>query len=120
MRADATNEGLDGLGTSAWRELGINGTGVTVAIIDVGFDGYSGMLGNELPSSVTTIDHCSGNFSAPPPIGSEHGAAVAEVVHQVAPGAHLLLICIDSEVGLAQAERDAITANAKVINESVT
>ena len=31
-----------------------------------------------------------------------------------------MLICIDSEVGLALAEQDAITAGAKVINESLT
>src|SRR5581483_11812558 len=112
-------EGLDQIGAQAWHEAGLDGTGVKVAIIDLGFYGYAARLGSVLPASVTTIDRCGGNLAAAPPTGTEHGTAVAEVVHQVAPGAQLLLICVDSEVGLAQAEQDAIAAGARIVNHSV-
>ncbi len=37
----------------------------------------------------------------------------------MAPAAQLYLICVDSEVGLAQAEQDAIADGVKIVNHSV-
>ena len=91
-----------------------------IAIVDGGFSGYSSLLGTALPASVTAIDHCSGHLATPPEQGgSFHGTGVAEIAHQMAPGAQLYLICIDSLVGLAQAEQDAIAAGVRVVNHSV-
>jgi len=102
-------------GADVWHNTGLDGSGVKVAIVDVGFAGYSSLLGTALPVAVTTHDDCGGNF----PGGTDHGTAVAEVVHQMAPGAQLDLICVDSEVGLVLAEQDAAADGAKVIVQSL-
>jgi Subtilase family/PASTA domain/Divergent InlB B-repeat domain/Fibronectin type III domain/WD40-like Beta Propeller Repeat len=118
--AESVDEGVAATGADAWHTAGYGGSGVKVAVIDLGFYGYSSLLGSALPASVSTIDHCGGKLSASPASGgTEHGTAVAELVHQMAPGAQLFLICIDSEVGLAQAEQVAITNGVKVVDHSV-
>ena len=56
------------------------------------------------------------------PGGNEQGAgqeAVAEIIHQMAPAAQLMLVCVDSEVDLKLAEQDVIAAGAKIVNHSV-
>ena len=113
------NEAVDRTSAGAWQAAGYDGSGVKIAIIDGGFYGYQAELGAGLPASVTTIDHCSGNLDAPPPTGTEHGTAVAEIVHQIAPGAQLYLMCMDTEVGLAESVDDAINAGVRVVNHSV-
>ena len=117
---DAIDEGVHATDADVWQSAGYTGAGVKIGIVDLGFHGYSALLGTALPASVTAVDHCSGNLAAAPPDGSDHGTAVAELVHQMAPGAQLYLFCIDSEVGLAQAEQDAIADGIKIINESAS
>jgi hypothetical protein len=110
-----TSEGLAALNGPAWHTAGIDGTGVKIAVIDGGFLNYTGaQMAGELPASVTTINHCA-DFQ-----GTDHGTAVAEIVHDVAPGAQLYLICVEDEVGLAQAELDAKAAGVKIINSSMS
>jgi len=76
------------------------GQPVKVAVIDAGFLGHEALLGDDLPNAVTTAVFCpvggstDGCNSAP--IGDMlHGTAVAEIVHDVAPNAELLLLVID-------------------------
>ena len=96
----------------------MTGAGVKVGIIDLGFAGYQALLGSELPASVTTETEagCAGQFAT----DEDHGAAVAEIVHEVAPGAQLYLICISTEVDLANAEAYAKAQGITVINHSVS
>src|SRR5437763_360152 len=116
----AVDEGVAASNASAWHTAGYDGAGVKVAVIDTGFYGYQSLLGTALPSSVTAIDHCSGQITASPDDGgTKHGTAVAEIVHQMAPGAQLWLICVDNEIALAQAEHDAVVAGVQIINHSV-
>jgi len=51
--------------------------------------------------------------------GINHGTNVAEIVHDMAPGAELYLAKINSEMELQQALNDMITAGVQVINHSV-
>ena len=53
----------------------------------------------DLPANVTTQDYCGGSLGAP----EVHGTAVAENVYDVAPAASLYLVCITTEVTLANA-----------------
>jgi hypothetical protein len=118
--ADAVDEGVHSSNAGTWHAAGLGGSGVKIGIVDLGFFGYGSLLGSALPASVTAVDHCSNNLAAAPPIGTEHGTAVAEIVHQMAPDAQLYLFCVDSEVGLALAEQDAIADGVKIINHSVS
>jgi hypothetical protein len=118
---DAVDEGVAATDASVWQAAGYNGAGVKVAVIDEGFIGYNALLGAGLPASVVTINHCGGAAtSSDVAVNTSHGTAVAELVHATAPAAQLYLICIDTEVDLKLAEQDAIAANVKIVNHSVS
>ena len=85
---------------SAWHEKGFTGKGVKVAIIDGGFAGLADrQAAGELPANVVTQDFCGGELST----FDDHGTAVAEIVHEMAPDAQLYLICVGTEVDFAAA-----------------
>src|SRR5581483_11886379 len=84
MVPESLDQGVAATHADAWQVAGEDGSGVTVAVVDIGFAGYTTALAG---ASVTTINHCADPLDS----GSSHGTATAEVVHQMAPGAHLLL-----------------------------
>ena len=100
---------------------GIRGQGVTVAIIDAGFDGLQeayrkGWLDPTVV--VGTIDYSGKGFES----GGDHGLQVARLVHEMAPGASLLLMNLGEdgdEVVFENAVEDAIRLGARVINHSI-
>jgi hypothetical protein len=117
--ADAVvaGEGVGSTNASGLQLVGQTGAGVKVAVIDLGFEGLAAAQGNgDLPVSVTSVDDCSGGFNTV----TEHGTAVAEIVHEMAPGADLYLICVDTEVQLANAEAYAKANGIQIVNHSVS
>jgi subtilisin family serine protease len=99
----------------AWHAKGFTGKGVKVAIIDGGFIGLADRQAQgDLPASLVTRDICGGRFNTE----TEHGTAVAEIVHEMAPEAQLYLICVDTEVDLAAAAAFAKVEGAHVISHS--
>lgn len=112
--ADGTGEGVATVAADAWHTTGHTGSGIKVAIIDVGFAGFENRLGTELPAKVHTFDQC-GDIGS-----SNHGTAVAEVVHETAPHATLYLMCIEDGEHLLEAVVEAIIQGVTVINHSVT
>jgi hypothetical protein len=112
----APDEGVAASGASSWISGGTDGSGIKVAIVDSGF----GDLGPEvaagrLPAGLTVIgDHCGGHVN-----DSSHGTAVAEVVHQMAPGATLFLYCVLDNVGFAQAASELQAQGVKIVNSSL-
>ena len=110
----AVSEGVNLVGASPWHSSGINGGGVKVAVFDSGFAGYASRLGTELPANATTVNFRSdANFTS-----TEHGTAVAEIVYDVAPGAQLYLVAVDTVVSLGNAVSWAISTGVKVVNHS--
>lgn len=69
---------------ASWQKAGYTGASVKVGVLDVGFSGYQGQEGTSLPSRVD-ISCGIGTSTA------SHGERVAEVVHNMAPGADLYL-----------------------------
>jgi subtilisin family serine protease len=99
-----------------WHAKGLTGKGVKVAVIDGGFEGLSQRQAEgELPSNVVTADYCRGHFAD----ATEHGTAVAEIVHEMAPDAQLYLVCIETEVDLANAEAFVKAQGVQIVNHSV-
>ncbi len=96
---------------------GVNGSGVKVAIIDSGgFEGLAALqAAGELPAGVTTKSYCDSGVMES---GGVHGAGVAEVVHEVAPGAELYLICVEDEVDLGLAKDYVVANGIKIVNFS--
>lgn len=79
---------LDRLGVNDWHAHGWRGRGMTIAILDSGFRGYSSQLGKALPRQIKSKSfRQDGNLEAK---DSDHGIACAEIVHAIAPDAHLL------------------------------
>ncbi|MSQ00390.1 MAG: hypothetical protein EXR71_00685 [Myxococcales bacterium] len=91
----------------------VTGAGVTVGVLDVGFDGVEVLLGGELPSEVTT------DFSRGAPDSSSHGAGVAEIIHDFAPDAELTLTTFGTEVEFGEALQSLLDAQVDVLNCSV-
>ena len=116
MPLAVAGEEVGSTGAAGWQTAGITGAGVKVAIINVGFAGLaSAQATGDLPASVTTQDDCAGGFSTV----TQHGTAVAEIVHELAPNAQLLLACVDTPADLATAEQWAVAQGAQIINHSV-
>jgi subtilisin family serine protease len=111
-----TGEELEASGAPGWHTRGLTGKGVKVAVIDGGFAGYtSRQASGDLPSNVVTRDFCGGDL-----LEEQHGTAVAEIVHEMAPDAELYLLCIDTEVDLAAAAAFAQAQGVRVISHSAS
>jgi subtilisin family serine protease len=122
LPAAVVSEGLTVVGAEAWHRAGLTGRGVKVAVIDVGFAGAEALRGRELPSDFVLRDFTSPRPPSPCTSGEEdvHGTAVAEIVHDMAPGAQLLLARVATDVEFAQAVDWALQQGAQVVNLSAS
>lgn len=99
----STTEGLAVINGPAWHAAGHTGAGVKVGIIDGGFMGYPGLLGVDLPPTVTVKNFVDGETDPQVDGTTKHGAACAEIIHDVAPGASLYLAKIGTNLDLQEA-----------------
>jgi hypothetical protein len=89
---------------------------IRVGVLDSGFEGYQGLLGRELPASVTVRSfHPQGIGGG----GEVHGTACAEIVHDMAPDADLYLANFDSLSEHGQAVDWLVSQNVDVISYSI-
>nr|MDQ2957945.1 S8 family serine peptidase [Actinomycetota bacterium] len=131
-QASVTNEGVAASGADAWQSaapaMGNDGSGINVGIVDAGFGNLAAEItagnfnnpdGTSVVQYVTTgtgnQDHCVDDTA------TDHGTAVAEIVHQMAPRATLYLYCVDSNVGFSQAAAQVVAnpAGIKIVNSSL-
>jgi len=84
-----TSEGLAGIGATEWQAAGHTGAGTKVAIIDLGFDGWDTLPEGELPTDVEAVGF---NQTGALDSGTDHGTQMAEIIHDVAPDAKLVLV----------------------------
>jgi hypothetical protein len=117
------SEGVGLTGASSYHSAGYTGSGVKVAVIDLGFAGLSSAIfQGELPNTAVMID-CTGVSCVPTDFPSEtnfHGTAVAEIVHDMAPKAELYLIKVYDTLDLRDAKNYTIANGIKIINHSAT
>ena len=113
LAASGVSEGVVSTGADAWHRAGYTGKGVTVAVIDSGFKGWTSVPGASL--AYTQCGDAELN-------GSDHGAAVAQIVDQMAPDASILLYCVGDETQLANAVSAAVgrTPRVDIIVESLS
>ncbi len=117
---DAVSQGVQTSGATSWLNASpaTTGAGVTVAVVDVGFGNLSAeVAAGALPAGTTVT---SLNNSCPNVNSTEHGTAVAEIVHQMAPGAKLQLYCIADTTGFQQAEQDIVSHGIPIVNSSLS
>ncbi len=118
LLADAiVSEGIFSINADQWHTAGITGRGVKIGILDQGFDGYRDRLGGELPKQVSIRSFVSG--VAPDATGENHGTAVAEIVHAVAPDAELVLAYYDGgDVSMGNAVDWLLEQGVHIISHS--
>ncbi len=111
-----TSEGVQKIRADLYHAAGYRGSGVKIAVIDVGFAGLSASQARgDLPYSVITRDFTGRGIES----DYSHGTAVAEIVHDVAPDAQLYLIKIEDEVDLDNAVSYCISEGIDIINHSL-
>ena len=116
---EVTSEGVAHTGADAWIKLApfhVSGQAVKVCILDLGFQGYSSLKGSELPANVVTKSfRADGDIEA----GEVHGAACAEIVHDMAPDAQMYLVNFDTDVEQHNALDWIIDQGVNVISYSI-
>ena len=100
-------QGAAAHGARTWHSAGYDGSGTKVGIIDAGFRGFRALQGTELPSSVQAMCYTSSSISSNllsdcNGLG-EHGTALAEIVHETAPGASMYIARVFSQGTLRSA-----------------
>lgn len=112
---DAINEGVTRMKAQILHNFNITGNGIRIAILDAGFKDYQSLLGTALPANVITKSfRADGDISA----DENHGTAVTELVHSVAPGAQLYLVNYETELEFRQAVNWLIQQRVDIISHS--
>jgi hypothetical protein len=108
------------IGADAMWSRGVDGRGQTVAVLDVGFGGLDeSVRAGELPAtgieqvSFDTEFGIEGRNAVGAP--TQHGTRVAEALHDVAPGATLLLVNYNTHAQFRQAVDWLISRRAPVV-----
>lgn len=115
---EAVSEGVAEMAANVWQAAGFTGAGVKLGIIDVGFQGYQALLGSDLPATVKTWGKSSAGPEGAANDTEAHGTGVAEIVHDVAPGATLYLARTADVVEWGLAARWMAAQGVRVINMS--
>ena len=121
--------GVDGNGpgvhkSPAWNESGYTGSGIKVGVIDVGFVGFSHLMGTELPESVRAMCWPQNTDKHTEVLTDcehrgDHGTAVAETVMDIAPDVTLYIANFRTTGDVAKAVDWMIRQEVDVINVSL-
>ena len=117
-----TSQGVRVHGSEVWNQAGFSGQGIKVGIIDVGFSGYSGLMGTELPDTVvarcyTQVGRFTRNLSDCESHG-HHGTEVAESLVDIAPQVSLYIANPTSKADLQSSANWMVSQGVTVINHS--
>ena len=116
-----TSEGVSRTSAARFHNEGLTGQAVKVAVLDLGFAGYSARLGSELPSNVI-VKSFFGSTGGNGDItggGEPHGTACAEIVYDMAPGATLYLVNYNTVAEMDAAVHYLVAQGVKIISHSV-
>lgn len=113
--AEVISQGVALTGAGDLHGLGVDGAGVKIGVIDLGFGSLASVQASgDLPLDLVVTDYTGTGTG-----GINHGTQVAEIVHDMAPGAQLHLAKVGTELQLEQAVNDLAAAGVRVINQSV-
>ena len=111
-----TSEGASRIGALANHSARVRGQGVKVAIIDGGFRGAN-QLGQDMPARWRYRDYTGEGIYAGEIV---HGTACAEIVHDVAPDAGLMLLKTGDLLDFENAKDLCIREGIDIISDSGT
>ena len=116
-------QGATAHGARAWHSAGYRGQGVKVGVIDLEFQGFGGLQGSELPSSVRarcyTSSSSSSNLLSSCASDGPHGTAVTEVLYETAPGATYYISRVVSKGTVRSAVQWMVSQGVDVITTSI-
>ena len=108
-------EGVEVIGADVWHQAGFDGSGLRIGILALGFANYESLLGEELPDQVTI--QTFGWYEEE----EVHGTACAEIIHEVAPGAELILAWYDgSDAAMGEAVDWLLSQGVNIISHSAS
>lgn len=115
------SEGVANTFADSFHASGIDGTGVTVAVIDGSFHITDPEIAPNIISSqlLDVGGVCSGDIACGDAPGDSHGTAVAEIIVDMAPNVNLKLYAIGTSVDFNNAVDDAIANGADIITASL-
>ncbi|MBN2548144.1 MAG: S8 family serine peptidase [Anaerolineales bacterium] len=113
---DVKIESLAMINAQVWQNGGFTGKGIKIGILDMGFNRYKEFLGSELPSSVTAQSFIAGREIDRSE--TEHGTAVAEVIHDIAPEAELFLAAYETDAEQGAAVDWLVEQGVNIISHS--
>ena len=105
-----------------WHSVGYTGAGIKVGIVDW-FDATAwsnAQAAGEVPAAAGTFCECDGTTYDIWTGGSQHGEAVAEIIHEMAPGAQLYLATVCTVSDLQAAVDYFDTQGVDIISRSLT
>jgi len=113
--------GLGEIGALDYHATGLDGGGIRIGVVDLGFARLAEVWGTEIPTDTRTRSFYqspsgTGDLSGG---GDEHGTACAEIVHDVAPGARLYLANVYTAADLEAAVEWMQAEGVAVISHSV-
>ena len=109
-------EGVDLTGANILHDKVYRGTGVKIAVIDIGFKGLTEAISHgELPSDVKTHDFSGLGLQTE----YKHGTACAEIIHDMAPDAELHLLKLGDEIDGYEVIDYCIDNNIDIVSLSV-
>ena len=123
-----TSEGVGLTNANSWISAGYDGAGVNLAVFDFGFTGYAALAtSGDLPTvasgNLVLKDYSAYYSFSPDTSGYEHGAACAEIAHDMAPGARMYLYAFNTDVEFGNAmtnyETDAGITGKKTATMSI-
>ena len=110
------SESVSLTGSDGYQVGSFDGTGVKVAVVDLGFTGLSAAISaGELPSNTISMDFSGTGIEA----NTQHGTGIAEHVVDMAPGVELHCLKISDEVDLQNAAAYIASNNISIANLSV-
>ena len=123
-RGSVVSQGVALHGADAWHDAGYTGAGVKVGIIDIGFTGFSALMGSELPANVTArcytdVGIFTSNLADCEADEGNYGASVAETLLDIAPDATLYISNPLSWADLKTTVDWLVNQDVDVINRSV-
>ena len=123
------SEGVAAHGVPAWHAAGLKGSGVKIGVLDVSFEGFTDLMGSELPAAaewrcytdvgVFTANPADCVFDGIPESSRLHGTAVTETIFDIAPEAEYYLATLYSWGDLLETVDWMTTQGVDVINMSV-
>ena len=129
------SRGVEAHGAKAWHDAGYKGGGsspIKVGIIDSGFEGFSRLMGSELPPSTKVFARCypsgvhydinaaTSNVADCERPGRQHGTRVAETLIDIAPEIELYISNGAKDSLLEASVAWMVNEGVKIINYSQT